>query len=89
MSFTNIKITSPVPPCPKCGSYMFMPREICTVTGIVVHFNKCKNCGFKGLEKGTRISKVAIKIYFERFTLKKERMLKWLRKIRRIRTVGR
>ncbi len=55
------RLITPNPPCPKCGSFMYFPRE----KGIV-HFRLCKFCGFKGLGK-TNFSWEAIKIYLERF----------------------
>jgi ribosomal protein L37AE/L43A len=49
------------PACPKCKSYMFMPR---IANG--VRFRLCKNCGFKGLGK-RQFTWKAFKVYMERF----------------------
>jgi len=57
------RLTTPNPPCPKCGWFMFMPREKGTV-----RFHLCKSCGFKGIDT-RNFSWEAIKIYFERFRL--------------------
>jgi DNA-directed RNA polymerase subunit M/transcription elongation factor TFIIS len=41
MSF-GTGLRSPVPPCPKCGTYLFMPHEI---DGEM--WRKCGSCGHK------------------------------------------
>jgi ribosomal protein L37E len=63
MRFVNNTGTliSPTSPCPKCGSFMYMPREKGKV-----HYYLCRHCGFKGLRKRD-FSWEAIKIYLERF----------------------
>lgn len=55
------QILSPNPICPKCGSYMFMPRRI---KGFRCH--KCRNCGKIKYEKS----------FFERLKLKWFKYLK-------------
>ena len=57
----NVGLIPSNPSCPKCGSYMFMPRE---KDG--VYFRLCKDCGFKGLGRWSLRWK-DIKIYLERF----------------------
>lgn len=53
------RLITPNPPCPKCGSFMYMPREKGTV-----HFDLCRSCGFMGLKKD--FSWEAIKFYFRK-----------------------
>ncbi len=55
-----IGLSSPTPQCPKCKSYMFMPR---ISNGI--YYRLCKDCGFKGQPKRSFIEK--LKNYLERY----------------------
>jgi hypothetical protein len=56
------RLIPPNPPCPKCKSYMFMPRSINRV-----YYRLCKVCGYKSLDGNKKLSWDAIKIYLERF----------------------
>ena len=58
-----IGLSSPNPQCPKCKSYMFMPRELDGV-----YYRLCKDCGFKGQPKRSFAEKLsALRNYLERY----------------------